>query len=78
VAKEDVSSFKNKNHWLENHPVDALMFKDLETVWPQLATVYNGSFKNLVFGELPKDTDVYKTLTRIKERLSAIEWTIKL
>ncbi|MEZ4901782.1 MAG: hypothetical protein R2822_08510 [Spirosomataceae bacterium] len=38
------------------HPKDALIFSDTENVWNELRGVYNGEFRNLVYGALPKDT----------------------
>jgi predicted nucleotidyltransferase component of viral defense system len=78
VANDDVASFKNNNKWLIHHPVDAFIFKDLETVWSELKTVYSGDFKNLVYGELPKEEAVFDTLKMIQNRLKAISWTINI
>ena len=78
VANDDVISFKNNNDWLIYHPNKARMFADLDSVWNQLTPTYNGAFKDLVFGNLPNETAVLATLIRIKERLSAIEWAIKI
>jgi hypothetical protein len=50
----------------------------LENVWAELKTVYNGDFKNLVYGELPKQEAVLETLKMIQERMKAISWTIKI
>lgn len=78
VANDDVASFKNNNQWLVYHPNEALIFKDLENVWNELKTIYNGDFKNLVYGELPKEEAILETLKMIQERLKAIFWTIKI
>ncbi len=78
VAADDVASFRNNNQWLANHPKEALMFKDLDNVWKELKSIYNGDFKNLVYGDLPKDEAVLETLKRIKERLASVTWTIKI
>lgn len=78
VASDDVASFRNNNKWLNYHPSEALIFKDLENVWNELKTIYNGDFKNLVYGELPKEEAILKTLKMIQERLKAISWTIKI
>jgi hypothetical protein len=78
VANDDVASFKNNNQWLVYHPNEALIFKDLENVWIDLKTIYNGDFKNLVYGELPKEDEVLETLKMIQERLIKVQWTIKL
>ena len=74
VAKDDVTSYKNKNEWLVNHPNEALIFSDLESVWNQLSPTYMGDFKDLVYGEFPNENDVKLTLERIRERLSTISW----
>ncbi|OJU73819.1 MAG: hypothetical protein BGO09_00240 [Bacteroidetes bacterium 47-18] len=78
VANDDVASFKNNNKWLSHHPKEALIFKDLENVWKELETAYNGSFKNLVYGILPKAEAVFTTLKMIRERLKTVSWTIKV
>lgn len=78
VANDDVASFKNNNKWLIYHPNEALIFKDLENVWTDLKTVYNGDFKNLVYGELPKEESVLETLKMIQERMQSISWTLKI
>lgn len=78
VANDDVASYKNSNEWLIHHPNEALLFKDLENVWAALKVVYNGDFKNLVYGALPNEADVLVTLKRIKERLATIKWTIEI
>ena len=76
VANDDVASFKNNNQWLIHHPNEALIFKDLENVWSELKTIYNGDFKNLVYGALPKDEAILQTMKMIQERLKTISWTI--
>lgn len=78
VANDDVASFKNNNQWLVHHPSEALLFKDLEKVWDELKSTYSGDFKNLVFGELPKEEAILETLKMIQERLKTISWTIKI
>ncbi len=54
VANDDVASFKNNNIWLNHHPSEALIFKDLENVWNELKTIYTGDFKDLVYGDFPE------------------------
>ena len=78
VANDDVASFKNNNKWLNYHPNEALIFKDLGNVWSELKIIYNLDFKNLVYGELPKEEAILETLKMIQERLKAISWTIKI
>ena len=78
VANDDVASFKNNNQWLAHHPNKALIFKDLGNVWADLRTIYSGSFKAMVYGELPKEEAVLDTLKMIQERLAFISWTLKI
>jgi predicted nucleotidyltransferase component of viral defense system len=78
VANDDIASFKNNNQWLIHHPSEALIFKDLDTIWNGLSVAYNGAFKNLVYGVLPIDEEVFGTLKKIKARLTNINWTIKI
>ena len=56
----------------------ALIFINADTIWPELKATYNGQFKNLIYGELPKETVIFETLIKIKERLKTMAWTIKL
>jgi len=76
VARDDVQSFRNNNEWLENHPADALLFRDVEECWNGLKTTYTDDFSGLVYGELPGEQQIFKTLMRIRERLMVIEWNI--
>ena len=78
VAQDDVQSFRNNNDWLVNHPVEALVFKDVKTVWSQLRATYTDDFRGLVYGVLPDEADIVDTLHLIRERLAGIEWQISL
>jgi hypothetical protein len=76
VANDDVASFRNNNQWLNYHPSEALIFKDLENVWNELKTIYKGDFKNLVHGELPKEEAIFETLKMIRDRMVNVQWLI--
>jgi len=76
VANDDVASFRNNNQWLNYHPSEALIFKDLENVWNELKTIYKGDFKNLVYGELPKEEAILETLKMIRDRMVNVQWLI--
>ncbi len=78
VASDDVASFRNNNQWLANHPNEALIFNDLDNVWNELIPIYNGDFKNMVYGHLPEDDAVLQTLKRIRKRLESVKWTINI
>lgn len=77
VANDDVKSYKNSNQWLINHPSKAIIFSDLENIWGELKIVYNTEFRNMVYGKLPNDLDIFETLNKIKKRLLDIQWNIK-
>lgn len=78
VAQDDVESFKTDNSWLANHPNEALLFRELETTWNAIKSTYNNQFKNLVYGELPKDLAILETLQLVAERMKTIKWDVKL
>jgi hypothetical protein len=76
VAKDDELSFRTNKDWLYNPPVQALIFSDLDRVWPELRVTYQGTFKTLVFGELPREEAIVQTLKRIRQRLASIKWKL--
>lgn len=78
VAGDDVQSFRNNNEWLEHHPADALLFRDVEGCWNGLKAVYINDFSGLVYGEFPGEQQVFETLMRIRERLLEVEWDIRV
>jgi hypothetical protein len=78
VADDDIVSFKNNNQWLKYHPSEALVFSDAENVWSELKKIYNSGFSNLVFGKLPDENEILRTLLRIKDRVAKVEWKIKV
>jgi hypothetical protein len=78
VANDDVVSFRNNNQWLVYHPKEAVIFTKLKDIWKELEPVYNGDFKNLVYGELPNSGSVLETMKMIKERLNKVEWSVKI
>ena len=78
VANDDIASFKNNNEWLVNHPATAIIFSETADTWNKIKNVYTDSFKELVFGELPDETELLKTLVAVADKLKTIEWNIKL
>ena len=79
VAKDDIESFRNNNSWLSHHPNESLFFNQLDTLWrTDLREIYSKDFKNLVYGKLPDEAEVLKSLLLLKERMSKIEWNVKL
>ncbi|PIQ19142.1 MAG: hypothetical protein COW66_02675 [Flavobacteriaceae bacterium CG18_big_fil_WC_8_21_14_2_50_34_36] len=78
VANDDVVSFKNNNKWLIYHPVDALIFNETEDVWKKLSPIYNEDFKDLVYGALPDEKEVLKTLNLIRKRIEKMPWNLSV
>ena len=55
---------------------EALIFKDLDNVWIELKTTYNGDFKK--FGmAITQRRSYFRNFKMIQERLKTISWTIK-
>lgn len=78
VANDDLKSFKNNNKWLSHHPVKACIFNDLDSVWSEMIPAYRTEFRELVYGDLPDEAALLKTLELIRERLKTVSWTIKI
>jgi hypothetical protein len=79
VANDDVISFRNNNVWLTIHPNESLFFKEIEKLWKsELMKVYTVDFKNLVYGELPKENEVLENLKYVRDRMAKIKWDIKV
>lgn len=78
VGQDDVNSFKNNNKWLKNHPKDALLFADTARIWKQMTKTYQTSFKHLVFGTVPKESDILNSILEVAKRLKEIAWTIEI
>ena len=76
VAKDDLISFKNNNAYLQNHPNDSLLFSQPEKTWKLLKGTYQGSFKTLVFGVCPDESEILKTILLITSRLEKLNWNL--
>lgn len=77
VANDDIVSFKNNNHWLANHPTTVILFSETENTWEKIKQVYTNRFNELVFGELPGETEILSTLKTVANRLRTVEWNIE-
>jgi hypothetical protein len=75
VAQDDFESFKSNNEWLNRHPKEAIIFKDVHTIWPQLESTYLNEFRTLVFGILPPSSEILETLHSVSQRLKGINWS---
>ena len=77
VANDDMLSFKSGNEWLQYHPTQAMIFREINEVWSKLRTTYFSTFSKLVYGDLPDDNEILETLDTLKERMENIKWKIK-
>ncbi len=77
VANDDMLSFKSGNEWLQNHPTQAMIFKESSGVWDKLKTTYFSTFNKLVYGELPTETEILETLHKLTERMKKLDWKIE-
>lgn len=76
VGTDDINSFRNNNDWLRIHPKDALIFTSPKETWEQIKTPYRSTFKDLVTGELPDESELINSLIKVAERLKTINWHI--
>jgi predicted nucleotidyltransferase component of viral defense system len=76
VANDDVISFKNNNSWLDNHPATAMIYADIENTWSQMRNTYNTTFKERVYGKLPTEEKMTRTLKTVYDRIVSVNWII--
>jgi len=76
VGQDDVTSFKTGNEWLFRHPKEAVIFSKTNDTWMELKSTYSNEFKQLVYGELPNENDVFNSLMLVSDRLNRIAWSI--
>ena len=77
VSADDIVSFKNNNEWLANHPSTAILFSDTKNTWNQIKNTYFTTFADLVYGDLPTETQILDTLEIVRQRLATINWVTK-
>ena len=77
VANDDMLSFKSGNEWLQNHPTQAVIFKESADIWDKLKTTYFSTFNKLVYGELPTEIEILETLKILSERMKNIRWKVE-
>jgi len=76
VGKDDIKSFKNNNAWLAVHPAEALIFSNFPETWERIKTPYRTTFRDLVTGPLPDESDLIEIMELVVSRLKSVEWTI--
>ncbi len=77
VANDDKLSFQTGTEWLKIHPTEAMIFKKIDDTWDKLKTTYSSTFRKLVYGDLPKETEIKETLKIINNRMKKMKWEIK-
>ncbi len=76
VGEDDFVGYRNNNDWLKIHPGSAVIFDSPEKVWPYIMKAYQGSFRQMVYGELPPDSDLLDTLKKIGNRIKPMDWHV--
>jgi hypothetical protein len=76
VAKDDFISYPNDNQWLFKSPKDALLFAEPAHTWQLIRKTYFSDFKTLVYGQLPPEDLILKTLNQVAQRMKEIHWNI--
>jgi len=76
VGNDDVIGFKSNNQWLKIHPKKALIFNKSQETWNLIKQTYLTNFKELVYGDFPKEQKLLKTLQRVSKRLENVNWTL--
>ena len=74
VGKDDVISYRNYNEWLFEHPKSSIIFSEVENTWQQIRTTYFTTFKDIVIGDLPPETEIVTSIKRVSKRLEDIKW----
>jgi predicted nucleotidyltransferase component of viral defense system len=76
VGKDDIEGFKNNNRWLSAHPREAIIFSSPAKTWEAIKSPYRTTFKDLVMGELPADTELIKSLELVSSQLATMKWLV--
>lgn len=76
VGQDDMVNFANNNEWLKKHPAEAIIFSKPRETWSKIKKPYRTTFKELVIGELPDESDLIDTLTKVSNRIENIEWKL--
>ncbi|MEO5996976.1 MAG: nucleotidyl transferase AbiEii/AbiGii toxin family protein [Chitinophagaceae bacterium] len=76
VKTDDLLSFKNNNQWLIHHPKDAIIFSHPSDTWERIKTPYQTTFKDLLMGELPAESDLITSIEKVAHRLQKLNWSI--
>ena len=53
-----------------------MIFSNPEDTWEKIKSKYQTTFKDLVTGKLPEESDLLESMKAIAGRLKTIEWKI--
>jgi len=56
--------------------MESIIFSMPEETWDRIKNTYRTTFKDLVLGEMPIETDLIDTLKRIHDRLVKVKWIV--
>lgn len=73
AQKDDAESREFQGEWNQRPLAEALIFSDTDTLWEPLTQTYSGSFRPLVYGDLPDIAQIRSSLRVLKDRLQAFE-----
>jgi nucleotidyltransferase AbiEii toxin of type IV toxin-antitoxin system len=76
VGKDDILTYKNNNGWLNAPPQNAIIYADPEATWAAIRQPYRTTFKDLVTGILPEESELVDTLKRVSKRLQLVTWRV--
>ncbi|QTE36379.2 nucleotidyl transferase AbiEii/AbiGii toxin family protein [Mucilaginibacter gossypii] len=76
VGFDDIKSFKNNNAWLATYPAEAVIFSNFPATWEKIKTPYRTTFRDLVTGPLPDESDLIEIMQMITGRLRSIKWAV--
>ena len=74
-VKEDDKKMDPKGIWTEKKYKEAAVFNDFDGVWKKISSAYNGSFKNMLYGDetLPSEKQVREAILAIAKALDEHE-----
>ena len=77
VGKDDDKSIPNNKEWINQHPSNAIIFKEYTTVWDTVRKIYITTFKELVTGKLPSDEAILAMLRFLADRITEVIWDVE-
>ncbi|MFC4701410.1 nucleotidyl transferase AbiEii/AbiGii toxin family protein [Glaciecola siphonariae] len=73
VIESDRRTFPN-SQWINQPLAQAVVFSDLESIWGQLESTYNGDFKKMVVSaELPTPASLFEMTKKIHNQLAILD-----